>query len=160
MAHRTEAELSAERLMILAAQRDRAAFTPLYERYVDQIYAYAYSLTHNRELAEDVTRWLDGEPPEPLMVRAQAVDDRRLGGQADLPLRGVAGVEFVRHTKVGAEHLKAGVPVALGVIRDAGQYEPLRRLVDRLSSGTGLRVLSSPRSGVELLAATVRDTVQ
>jgi RNA polymerase sigma-70 factor, ECF subfamily len=55
MAHRTEAELAAERELILAAQRDRAAFTPLYERYVDQIYAYAYSLTHNRELAEDVT---------------------------------------------------------------------------------------------------------
>jgi len=55
MAHRTEAELAAEREMILAAQRDRAAFTPLYERYVDQIFAYAYSLTHNRELAEDVT---------------------------------------------------------------------------------------------------------
>jgi RNA polymerase sigma-70 factor (ECF subfamily) len=55
MAHRTEAELAAERELILAAQRDRAAFAPLYERYVDQIYAYAYSLTHNRELAEDVT---------------------------------------------------------------------------------------------------------
>jgi RNA polymerase sigma-70 factor (ECF subfamily) len=41
--------------MIAAAQRDRAAFAPLYERYVDQIYAYAYSLTRNRELAEDVT---------------------------------------------------------------------------------------------------------
>ena len=36
----------------------------------------------------------------------------------------------------------------------------MRRLVDRLSSGTGLRVLSSPRSGVELLASTVRETVQ
>jgi len=55
MAHRTEAELAAERELILAAQRDSDAFTPLYERYVDQIYAYAYSLTHNRELAEDVT---------------------------------------------------------------------------------------------------------
>ena len=55
MAHRTESELAAERLLILAAQRDRSAFTPLYERYVDQIYAYAYSLTHNRALAEDVT---------------------------------------------------------------------------------------------------------
>lgn len=55
MPHRSEAELAAERELILAAQRDRAAFTPLYERYVDQIYAYAYSLTHNRELAEDVT---------------------------------------------------------------------------------------------------------
>ena len=41
--------------MIEAAQRDRAAFAPLYERYVDQIFAYAHSLTRNRELAEDVT---------------------------------------------------------------------------------------------------------
>ncbi|HEV3123060.1 MAG TPA: sigma-70 family RNA polymerase sigma factor [Candidatus Dormibacteraeota bacterium] len=55
MAHRTEAELEAERELILAAQRDRAAFAPLYERYVDQIFAYALSLTGNRELAEDVT---------------------------------------------------------------------------------------------------------
>lgn len=55
MAHKTELELAAERDMVLAAQRDRTAFAPLYERYVDQIFAYAYSLTHNRELAEDVT---------------------------------------------------------------------------------------------------------
>jgi RNA polymerase sigma-70 factor, ECF subfamily len=55
MAHKTESELAAERDLILAAQRDRNRFTPLYERYVDQIFAYAYSLTHNRELAEDVT---------------------------------------------------------------------------------------------------------
>jgi RNA polymerase sigma-70 factor (ECF subfamily) len=55
VAHRSAAELEAERLMIAAAQRDRAAFAPLYERYVDQIYAYAHTLTRNRELAEDVT---------------------------------------------------------------------------------------------------------
>ncbi|MBJ7593723.1 MAG: sigma-70 family RNA polymerase sigma factor [Candidatus Dormibacteraeota bacterium] len=55
MAHRSADELEAERLMIEAAQRDRAAFAPLYERYVDQIYAYAHTLTRNRELAEDVT---------------------------------------------------------------------------------------------------------
>ncbi len=55
MAHRSADELEAERLMIEAAQRDRAAFGPLYERYVDQIYAYAHTLTRNRELAEDVT---------------------------------------------------------------------------------------------------------
>src|SRR5579863_3422267 len=41
--------------MIEAAQRDRSAFAPIYERYVDQIHAYAYTLTRNRELAEDVT---------------------------------------------------------------------------------------------------------
>src|SRR5580700_9222938 len=55
MAHRSAAELEAERLLIEAAQRDRAAFAPLYERYVDQIFAYAHTLTRNRELAEDVT---------------------------------------------------------------------------------------------------------
>ena len=55
MAHRTEAELAAERELILAAQRDRAAFASLYERYVDQIFAYAFNLTGNRESAEDVT---------------------------------------------------------------------------------------------------------
>src|SRR5437879_2670461 len=53
--HRSAAELEAERQQILAAQRDRAAFAPLYERYVDQIYAYAYTLTKDKEQAEDVT---------------------------------------------------------------------------------------------------------
>ena len=55
MAHRSAEELEAERLMIEAAQRDRAAFAPLYERYVDQIFAYVHTLTRHRELAEDVT---------------------------------------------------------------------------------------------------------
>lgn len=41
--------------MVLAAQRDRAAFAPLYERYVDQIFAYVFTLTRDRELSEDVT---------------------------------------------------------------------------------------------------------
>ena len=53
--HRSAAELETERQQILAAQRDRAAFAPLYERYVDQIYAYAYTLTKDKEQAEDVT---------------------------------------------------------------------------------------------------------
>jgi RNA polymerase sigma-70 factor (ECF subfamily) len=55
VAHRSAEELEAERLLIEAAQRDRAAFAPLYERYVEQIFAYAHTLTRNRELAEDVT---------------------------------------------------------------------------------------------------------
>jgi RNA polymerase sigma-70 factor (ECF subfamily) len=55
MAHRSPEELEAERLLIEAAQRDRAAFAPLYERYVEQIFAYAHTLTRNREVAEDVT---------------------------------------------------------------------------------------------------------
>lgn len=53
--HRTAAQLDEERAQIEAAQRDRAAFAPLYERYVDQIYGYVLSLTRNREEAEDVT---------------------------------------------------------------------------------------------------------
>ncbi|MFN2569092.1 MAG: sigma-70 family RNA polymerase sigma factor [Candidatus Dormibacteria bacterium] len=55
MAHRSEAELEVERRQIVAAQRDRAAFAPLYERYVDQIFGYVYIMTRNREQAEDVT---------------------------------------------------------------------------------------------------------
>jgi RNA polymerase sigma-70 factor (ECF subfamily) len=55
VAYRSEAELEQERLQILAAQQDKAAFAPLYERYVDQIFAYVFTLTKDRELAEDVT---------------------------------------------------------------------------------------------------------
>jgi RNA polymerase sigma-70 factor (ECF subfamily) len=53
--HLSELELLAERDLILAAQRDRAAFAPLYERYVDQIFAYVHHQVQDRELAEDVT---------------------------------------------------------------------------------------------------------
>lgn len=55
MAHRSEAELAAERELIAAAQADGAAFSALYERYVDQIFAYVLGMTRDRELAEDVT---------------------------------------------------------------------------------------------------------
>jgi RNA polymerase sigma-70 factor, ECF subfamily len=53
--HRSVAELEEERRVIEAAQRDTAAFAVLYERYVDQIHAYIYTLTKNGELADDVT---------------------------------------------------------------------------------------------------------
>jgi RNA polymerase sigma-70 factor (ECF subfamily) len=55
MAHKTAEELDRERLLIQEAQRDRSKFAVLYERYVDQIFAYVFSMTRNRELAEDVT---------------------------------------------------------------------------------------------------------
>ena len=55
MPRRSPEDLEAERQLIQRAQRDREAFGELYERYVDQIYAYVFSLTRNRELAEDVT---------------------------------------------------------------------------------------------------------
>ncbi|MGA8014496.1 MAG: sigma-70 family RNA polymerase sigma factor [Candidatus Dormiibacterota bacterium] len=51
----SDAELEEERQLILAAQRDRAAFAYLYERNVDRIFAYVLTLTKDRELAEDVT---------------------------------------------------------------------------------------------------------
>jgi RNA polymerase sigma-70 factor, ECF subfamily len=53
--HRTQEDLAQEHLQILAAQRDPQAFSALYERYVDQIYAYAYTLTRDKDQAEDVT---------------------------------------------------------------------------------------------------------
>jgi len=53
--HRTPEELEEERQQILAAQRDRSAFAPIYERYVDQIHAYVLMLTRDRDRADDVT---------------------------------------------------------------------------------------------------------
>jgi RNA polymerase sigma-70 factor (ECF subfamily) len=41
--------------LIAAAQRDPAAFAPLYERYVDAIYRYSYRRLGNRDDAEDIT---------------------------------------------------------------------------------------------------------
>lgn len=55
MAHLSHEELEAERRLVAAAQRDRAAFAALYERYVDRIYTYTLHLTRNPEIAEDVT---------------------------------------------------------------------------------------------------------
>ncbi|MFN2581397.1 MAG: RNA polymerase sigma factor [Candidatus Dormibacteria bacterium] len=53
--HRTPAELEEERRQIMAAKQDAAAFAPLYDRYVDQIFAYVMSITKKKEQAEDVT---------------------------------------------------------------------------------------------------------
>lgn len=55
MPHRSASELERERLEIVAAQHDRSAFGPIYERYVDQIYAYVLMLTRDTHRAEDVT---------------------------------------------------------------------------------------------------------
>ncbi len=48
-------ELEEERLMVEAAKRDPAAFAQLYDRYVDQIHAFAYHQTGSWERAQDVT---------------------------------------------------------------------------------------------------------
>ncbi|HEV3235210.1 MAG TPA: sigma-70 family RNA polymerase sigma factor [Candidatus Dormibacteraeota bacterium] len=52
---KSEAELEEERLLVEAAQQDRAAFDKLYDRYFDQIYSYVYYHCGNREQAEDIT---------------------------------------------------------------------------------------------------------
>jgi RNA polymerase sigma-70 factor (ECF subfamily) len=44
-----------EAALVAAAQRDPAAFGPLYERYVDQIYRYVYRRVGNHADAEDLT---------------------------------------------------------------------------------------------------------
>lgn len=44
-----------ERLVIEAAQRDRAQFIELYDRYFEVVYAYAARRMHERPAAEDVT---------------------------------------------------------------------------------------------------------
>lgn len=43
-----------EAKLVAAAQRDPAEFGPLYERYIDQIYRFAYRRTGNHADAEDV----------------------------------------------------------------------------------------------------------
>ena len=49
------AELESERIAIERAQRDRAAFGELYERYVDAIHSFAYHHTGSAHQAEEVT---------------------------------------------------------------------------------------------------------
>lgn len=51
----TDPDLVDEAELVAAAQRDPAQFGPLYERYVDQIYRFAYRRTGNHADAEDVT---------------------------------------------------------------------------------------------------------
>jgi RNA polymerase sigma-70 factor (ECF subfamily) len=49
-----EVEMDDARL-VRAAQADRRAFAPLYERYVTPVYRYCYHRLGNREAAEDAT---------------------------------------------------------------------------------------------------------
>lgn len=45
----------ADSVLVARARRDRAAFAPLYDRYVVAIYRYCFRLLGNREAAEDAT---------------------------------------------------------------------------------------------------------
>ena len=45
-----------ESLVERAVQRDRAAFTALYDKYVDRIYRYVYYRVSNQSEAEDITQ--------------------------------------------------------------------------------------------------------
>ena len=49
------ARLDAEAAQVAAAKRDPAAFAPLYEAYVDQVYRFAYRRIGSQAEAEDVT---------------------------------------------------------------------------------------------------------
>ncbi len=55
MEHAENAGSFDEGALIAAAQNDPSAFGPLYERYVNQIYRYAYRRVGNHAEAEDVT---------------------------------------------------------------------------------------------------------
>ena len=55
MEHAEDAGSLDEAKLIEAAQNDPEAFGPLYERYVDRIYRYAYRRVGNHADAEDVT---------------------------------------------------------------------------------------------------------
>lgn len=44
-----------ERLIVARARHDRAAFAPLYERYLNDVYRYCHFRLGSREAAEDVT---------------------------------------------------------------------------------------------------------
>src|ERR1700716_3447035 len=139
MAHRSADELEAERLLIEAAQRDRAEFAPLYERYVDRIFAYALTLTQNRELAEDVTaatfaraveelprfEWR-GVPYSAWLYRVAAnlvARDRRRPGWIELSphLRddGVENPEEMATLRDRDEHIRAAVAELPGDQRQA-----------------------------------------
>lgn len=48
--------LDAEAALIQAAQQDRAAFAPLYQRYRDRVYAYLRTRTESAEDAADLTQ--------------------------------------------------------------------------------------------------------
>lgn len=48
-------ERAAERDLVARAKLDRAAFGPLYARYVDRVYWYAFHRLGSREAAEDAT---------------------------------------------------------------------------------------------------------
>jgi RNA polymerase sigma-70 factor, ECF subfamily len=53
--HADSSDFADEAELVAAAQRDPAEFGPLYERYVDQIYRFAYRRTGSHADAEDVT---------------------------------------------------------------------------------------------------------
>ncbi len=44
-----------EAALVLAAKRERSAFAPLYQRYVDAVYRYCYRCLGNQHTAEDAT---------------------------------------------------------------------------------------------------------
>jgi RNA polymerase sigma-70 factor, ECF subfamily len=54
-ASRRVEDLTAERLLIEAAQRDRARFAELYEKNFERVYAYVVARVRDRDAAQDLT---------------------------------------------------------------------------------------------------------
>jgi RNA polymerase sigma-70 factor, ECF subfamily len=54
-AAKTDADYSAERALIEAAQRDRSRFADLYEANFERVYAYAVRRVRDRDEAQDIT---------------------------------------------------------------------------------------------------------
>lgn len=109
MPHSSPDELDEERRLIDAAQRNPAQFAALYERHVDRIYAYLYSMTGDPELARDLTA----------ATFAQALEDL-----PRLQLRGVpysVGLYRVAATLVVRSHRR---PEALALREQQRSREP------------------------------------
>ena len=64
--------------LVLAAKRERAAFAPLYQRYVDPIYRYCYRCLGNRHTAEDATSLIFTKALAALGIAAGAVDQSEI----------------------------------------------------------------------------------
>jgi RNA polymerase sigma-70 factor (ECF subfamily) len=53
--HQTEEQLSQEKILILDAQKDKAAFAPLYKKYFEQIFLFILKRVEGEDTAADIT---------------------------------------------------------------------------------------------------------
>jgi RNA polymerase sigma-70 factor (ECF subfamily) len=53
--YQSDTQIDNEADLVLAAQKDPAAFAPIYRKYLDQVYYYLLARVHQRSEAEDLT---------------------------------------------------------------------------------------------------------